>query len=62
MEKDLDEVEDGKRKWVSVVDQFYKPFAKELSKAEIEMEKKFKSKMNLLDLIVTFAVTQWLLN
>ncbi len=39
MEKDLDEVEDGKRKWVSVVDQFYKPFAKELSKAEIEMEK-----------------------
>ncbi|MFC4652460.1 type I DNA topoisomerase [Lactococcus nasutitermitis] len=39
MEKDLDEVEDGKRKWVSVVDQFYKPFEKELTKAEGEMEK-----------------------
>ena len=39
MEKDLDEVEEGKRKWVSVVDQFYKPFEKELVKAEGEMEK-----------------------
>ena len=39
MERDLDEVEEGKRRWVSVVDQFYKPFAKELNKAEVEMEK-----------------------
>ena len=39
MEKSLDEVEEGKRKWVSVVDQFYKPFAVELAKAEVDMEK-----------------------
>ncbi|AYG00296.1 type I DNA topoisomerase [Lactococcus allomyrinae] len=39
MEKDLDEVEEGKRKWVEVVDQFYKPFAKELNNAEQGMEK-----------------------
>lgn len=39
MEQDLDEVEEGKRKWISVVDQFYKPFEKELEKAEGEMEK-----------------------
>lgn len=39
MEKDLDKVEEGKRRWVDVVDQFYKPFAVELEKAEVEMEK-----------------------
>lgn len=39
MEQDLDEVEEGKRKWIEVVDQFYKPFEKELIKAEDQMEK-----------------------
>ena len=39
MEKDLDEVEEGKRQWIEVVDQFYKPFAKELENAEEGMEK-----------------------
>jgi len=39
MEKDLDAVEEGKRQWVEVVDQFYKPFEKELIKAEDEIEK-----------------------
>ncbi|RZI48220.1 type I DNA topoisomerase [Lactococcus kimchii] len=39
MEKDLDEVEEGKRQWIEVVDQFYKPFAIELEKAEEGMEK-----------------------
>lgn len=39
MEKDLDKVEEGQRRWVDVVDQFYKPFAVELEKAEVEMEK-----------------------
>jgi len=39
MEKDLDEVEEGKRQWIEVVDQFYKPFAKELENAESGMEK-----------------------
>ncbi|MDR0199626.1 MAG: type I DNA topoisomerase [Streptococcaceae bacterium] len=39
MEKDLDEVEEGDRQWQEVVDQFYKPFAKELGKAEEEIEK-----------------------
>ena len=36
MEKDLDEVEEGKRQWIEVVDQFYKPFAKELENVEVK--------------------------
>ncbi|GFH43414.1 DNA topoisomerase 1 [Lactococcus hodotermopsidis] len=39
MEHSLDDVEDGSRKWVQVVDEFYKPFAVELEKAETEIEK-----------------------
>ncbi|MDU0400694.1 DNA topoisomerase 1 [Lactococcus lactis] len=39
MEKDLDKFEEGKRQWIEVVDQFYKPFAKELENAEEGMEK-----------------------
>ncbi|HEY0221290.1 MAG TPA: type I DNA topoisomerase [Lactovum miscens] len=39
MENDLDKVEDGGMEWQKVVDQFYKPFEKELKKAEVEMEK-----------------------
>lgn len=39
MEQQLDDVEIGKRQWVSVLDDFYQPFAKDIDKAEIEMEK-----------------------
>ncbi|GAB2026939.1 type I DNA topoisomerase [Lactovum odontotermitis] len=39
METDLDKVEEGQMQWQKVVDQFYKPFEKELDKAEVEMEK-----------------------
>ncbi|MEQ9763995.1 type I DNA topoisomerase [Streptococcus jiangjianxini] len=39
MEGRLDEVEIGKEQWQKVIDQFYKPFEKELTKAEDEMEK-----------------------
>lgn len=39
MEGRLDEVEIGKEEWQKVIDQFYKPFEKELTKAEDEMEK-----------------------
>ena len=39
MEQDLDSVEEGKMEWVKVVDRFYKPFAEELAKAEVEIEK-----------------------
>lgn len=39
MESKLDEVEDGKQQWQSVIDAFYKPFEKELAKAETEIEK-----------------------
>lgn len=39
MEGDLDRVEEGKEKWVSVVDRFYKPFEKELVNAEEKIEK-----------------------
>ena len=39
MEQSLDDVEHGMRKWVEVVDEFYKPFSVELEKAETEIEK-----------------------
>lgn len=39
MERSLDDVEHGARQWVEVVDEFYKPFAGELEKAETEIEK-----------------------
>lgn len=39
LENDLDEVEDGKKNWSSVVDQYYKPFSKELEKADSEIQK-----------------------
>ncbi|WP_164682987.1 type I DNA topoisomerase [Streptococcus hyointestinalis] len=38
MEPKLDEVELGKEQWQKVIDRFYKPFEKELEKAESEME------------------------
>ena len=39
MESKLDEVEVGKEEWQKVIDQFYKPFEKEVIKAEEQMEK-----------------------
>ncbi|WP_027108419.1 type I DNA topoisomerase [Lacticigenium naphthae] len=39
MEKDLDAVEEGKKEWVEVIDQFYKPFEKEVENAEKNIEK-----------------------
>ncbi|HFR5544236.1 TPA: type I DNA topoisomerase [Streptococcus agalactiae] len=39
MEEKLDEVEIGKEQWQKIIDEFYKPFEKELAKAETEMEK-----------------------
>lgn len=39
MEKDLDAIEEGKLEWVKVIDNFYNPFKKHLTKAESEMEK-----------------------
>ncbi|MCI6904108.1 type I DNA topoisomerase [Streptococcus alactolyticus] len=39
MESKLDEVEEGKQQWQTVIDAFYKPFEKELAKAETEIEK-----------------------
>ena len=39
LEAHLDEVEEGKRNWRQIVDEFYKPFAEELAKAEEELEK-----------------------
>ena len=38
MEERLDEIEDGKQDWVELIDNFYKPFHKEIEKAEEEME------------------------
>lgn len=39
MEDKLDQIEVGKEAWQNVIDQFYKPFVKELTKAETEIEK-----------------------
>ncbi len=39
MEAKLDDVEVGKEQWKKVIDEFYKPFEKEVAKAETEMEK-----------------------
>ncbi|MDT9490751.1 type I DNA topoisomerase [Streptococcus mutans] len=39
MESKLDEIEVGKEEWQKVIDQFYKPFEKEVVKAEEQMEK-----------------------
>ncbi|WP_342400257.1 type I DNA topoisomerase [Weizmannia sp. FSL W8-0676] len=39
MEKDLDEIEEGKVPWVQVIDAFYQNFEARLKKAENEMEK-----------------------
>ena len=59
MEAKLDKVEIGKEQWQKVIDEFFKPFQKELEKAEEGIEKS-KSRMNLLVLIVTSAAIQWL--
>ncbi len=39
MENSLDAVEEGKEEWVKVIDQFYRPFEKELISAEEKIEK-----------------------
>lgn len=39
MEAKLDDVEVGKEQWQKVIDEFYRPFEKEVAKAESEMEK-----------------------
>lgn len=38
MENSLDEIEEGKRNWVTVLDEFYKSFGEDLNKAEENME------------------------
>ncbi len=37
MEEDLDEVSEGKRAWVDVIEEFYGPFAELVKKAQVEM-------------------------
>lgn len=39
LEDDLDGVEVGKKNWIKVVDEYYKPFSKELDKADQQIEK-----------------------
>lgn len=39
IEKELDEIETGDKQWVPVLDEFYKPFAKEVEQAESSLEK-----------------------
>jgi DNA topoisomerase-1 len=38
MEADLDQIEEGKRNWIDILDQFYQPFQKRLQVAEKEMQ------------------------
>ncbi|QNQ80472.1 type I DNA topoisomerase [Lactobacillus sp. PV034] len=39
LEDDLDNVEEGQKNWVKVVDEYYKPFSQELKKADEQIEK-----------------------
>ena len=39
MEEQLDEIAEGKKGWIEVIDQFYKGFSPQVEKAESEMEK-----------------------
>lgn len=39
VEADLDKIEEGKKDWVKVVDSFYRPFSKEVTNAEAQVEK-----------------------
>lgn len=39
MERDLDEIEDGQKRWVEVIDAFYQDFEKRVQYADAEMEK-----------------------
>lgn len=39
VEDELDQVENGQENWIQVIDDFFKPFSKELEKAETEMER-----------------------
>lgn len=39
MEKQLDEIEEGKADWVEIIDQFYQEFSKELAKAHESLDK-----------------------
>ncbi|BDR60478.1 type I DNA topoisomerase [Lactobacillus xylocopicola] len=39
LESDLDRVEEGKKNWVKVIDDYYHPFKKELDKADSEIQK-----------------------
>ena len=39
MEEQLDEIEEGKMDWISVLKEFYRPFAQTLSTAKVEMKK-----------------------
>lgn len=39
LENDLDSIEEGKKNWVKVIDEYYHPFKKELDKADARIEK-----------------------
>lgn len=39
MEDNLDDIASGDKKWIPVIDEFYKPFAKNLAKKNIDLEK-----------------------
>lgn len=39
LEDELDQIEEGKQEWVQVIDEFYRPFAKEVASAEQKLEK-----------------------
>ena len=39
MEKNLDDIEEGKVEWIRIIDEFYREFEKRLKVAEVEMEK-----------------------
>ena len=57
--KDLDNVEEGKIKWVEVIDEFLSETLKNMSKLQMLKWRKLKLKMNLLAKIVKNADRRW---
>lgn len=63
MENDLDEIADGKKKWVPVIDEFYVPFHKNIQEKEVTLTKEQalkerilgKDKKSGLDVVVRYG-------
>nr|WP_252898131.1 hypothetical protein [Apilactobacillus ozensis] len=58
LEQELDEIEESKRNWVEIIDNFYQPFSKEVSNAEVNMAS-VQIKDEPAGLIVRYVDLRW---